>query len=434
MKALRYCLLVLLMVIPLRAEELLTVDKAIRIGLENNFSIRSARNSSEIAGNNRTFGTAGFLPRLDLSGNYSLSKTSETSDLESFFGDNDAETIGASANLNWTLFDGMKMFSEKGRYNALAKAGEHQYRDVIETNVVSIARAFFKLVQEERLLEVARNSLEVSEDRLAREKVRRDLGGSSSTDFLNAQVAYNSDRSSFLSMELAVLVAREDLNVLLGREPDSPLEVDKDFDIAPLEMSQEDVLGAAFERNSAINAAYHSRKAADFEVRSARAPFLPTVGLSASYSYQDVTRTPEGSSIDYGTETRDARVGLQLSYNLFNGNQDRIRLQNARLEAINQELAYRDAANRLEQQVREAIETFDRQLELVSLEEQNVEAARQSLELQRARFDIGSASSIEFRDAQVSYIRAQTALITSRYTARIARLEIDRLIGNLDVD
>ncbi|MCK4655792.1 MAG: TolC family protein, partial [candidate division Zixibacteria bacterium] len=72
--------------------------------------------------------------------------------------------------------------------------------------------------------------------------------------------------------------------------------------------------------------------------------------------------------------------------------------------------------------------------DMVALEEENVLAARQNLDLQRERHQLGAASSLEFRDAQASYALAQISLITARYQARISHLELERLIGELKVD
>jgi len=71
---------------------------------------------------------------------------------------------------------------------------------------------------------------------------------------------------------------------------------------------------------------------------------------------------------------------------------------------------------------------------LVNLEEQNVVAAQQNLDLQLERYNIGTASSLEFRDAQVNIIRAQTTLIAARYQARITKLEIEQLIGKVGIE
>jgi outer membrane protein TolC len=108
-------------------------------------------------------------------------------------------------------------------------------------------------------------------------------------------------------------------------------------------------------------------------------------------------------------------------------------LQTAHLEAENRELALQDVRNRLAGLVREKLETFQKRIELVELEVHNVAAAEQNLRLQQDRYQIGTSSSLEFRDAQVNLIRAQSVLITAGYQARITRLEIEQLTGSLSI-
>lgn len=51
------------------AQEILTLDQALQTGLQNNYSVRIAKNDASIAANNVTIGNAGFLPVLDVFGN-----------------------------------------------------------------------------------------------------------------------------------------------------------------------------------------------------------------------------------------------------------------------------------------------------------------------------------------------------------------------------
>lgn len=134
------------------------------------------------------------------------------------------------------------------------------------------------------------------------------------------------------------------------------------------------------------------------------------------------------------SQNKDADVGLSLSFNLFNGFRKKIDLQNARIEAMNQELALADAKNQIAGLVQEKYDTFKKQLELVSLEEQNEVSAQQNLDLQQERYNIGTANSLEFRDAQINLIRAQTASIASRYQSKITKLEIEQLIGKVAIE
>ena len=208
--------LLLIFTLPLFSQMNLSLEEAIRIGLENNFDIQIARNNAEIAKNNKGVGTAGFLPIADAQGGYTRSSTDQETNNTFSVGKSDAKRWNGQASLNWTVFDGFKIFIDRGKYNKLAELGETQARYIIENNIVGILGGYFNVVQQEDLLEVAKNTLEISQTRLNKEQFRRNVGGASSTDLLNAQVSFNNDKSTFLNQELRVNIAERDLNILLG--------------------------------------------------------------------------------------------------------------------------------------------------------------------------------------------------------------------------
>jgi len=422
-------------ILSVQAQSLLTLEEAIRTGLENNFDIQIARHSVQIADNTRGLGTAGFLPTLDVQGGAQYIDSKQESNSPFSFGNSQTKSLNGQVLLNWTVFDGFRMFVANTRYNRLADLGEAQARTIIENSVVAILVAYFDLVQQQQLLEVARNTLEISETRLNKEKVRRDIGGASSTDFLNAQVSYNNDKATLINQELRVQVALKDLNLLLGQKPDTPLQVEQEIKIPPVTRSFEELLELAWERNSVLVVAQQNKAISQQDVKLAQSNFLPRLSVGSSYSYLD--RTISGSPRfdgDIESTSKDGLIGLNLSWNLFNGFRNKIELQNSRIEAKNSELVYQDIRNQIEGLLREVHQTFYKRLELIDLEEQNVVAARQNLQLQQDRYDIGGATFLEYRDAQVNLNRAQITLIVARFQSRITRLEIERLTGNLELN
>ncbi len=436
----RYFMLFLFMPFLGRAQDILTAEDAIRIGLKNNYDIQIARNSAEIAKNNVGKGTSGFLPTLDALGNYQVRSSQQETNSPIGFGNSTSQNLSSTISLNWTLFDGFQMFANKSRYDELAKLGEYLAQFQIENTVVTILAAYFNLVRQDQLLEVAKNAKDVSETRLNKARVRRDLGGTSAADFLNAQVSYNNDVATLLNQELQVRNAQKNLNILLGRDPTTPIRTEKKITINGLNFGRDELIHAAAERNSYLLFMRQNKLVADQNVKLAQSAFYPRLSLNASYGYSDAEterKVTDGSSLFpriVQSQNRDASIGINLTFNLFNGFRNKIDLQNAKIEAQNQELSLANAENQIAGLIQEKYDTFQTQVELVRLEEQNLVAAQQNLDLQLERFNIGTANSLEFRDAQINLIRAQTAWITAQYQARITRLEIEQLIGRIEID
>lgn len=428
---------VILLAASLSAEPMMTLEEAITLGLKNSYSIKVARNQAHMAANNKGLGLAGFLPTVDASSGYRLTNVDQDVDLPPSSPESDIENLTAELSLRWTLFDGFRMFADRKKFNEMARLGEYQARNQIEGSIVGISKAYFNLVQQERLLQVARDTHDLSGARLRREQVRSELGGASSTDFLHAQVAFNSDQSTLLSRELEVNIARQQLNVLLGQDPTTSYSVSAEILIPELTLDYTHVLDLALEHNSSLKVAELGKKIAGRNVQSARSSFLPHLSAYANYGYSDETVNSTAGlnpGLDVGTQATSTTVGLSLSLNLFNGRRNRIELQNAKIEANNQALILRDARNRLIGLFRETYDTYQQRMKIIDLEKQNAEAAQRNLERQQERQELGIVNSLEFRDAQLSLAKTQISLIAARYQARISRLEIEQLIGSLEID
>ena len=447
MKKKVYCIFVYLLLAPISllllvsndthaSTEEMTVEDAIRLGLKNNYDIQIARHTAEIAINNKGKGIANFLPVIDTNSDFRYDDSNEETGSPTRFGNASTRSLNSHLSLSWTLFDGFGMFADKTRYDELARSGEYQARDTIERTVVSIMEAFFNLVQQEQLLDVVYDTRDISKRRLEREEVRRDLGGASSTDLLNARVNFNNDESVLLDQQLAVTIAHKDLNITLARDPLTPVVVKKEIVIPPFDSEFDELLMSARERNSTLLTASYNKKAADENVRIAKSAFWPRLVLNSSYGYTDRALRGEEVMIstDKNSHSIESGVGLMLSFNLFNGNVDKINYQNARLEALNQDLTVKNIENEIAGLVQEKYTTFQKRIEKVRLEEENSGTARQNLELQKERYATGASDSLDFRDAQVNYARAQVRLIVARYDARISLLEIQQLIGQLKIE
>ncbi|MCK5852586.1 TolC family protein [bacterium] len=426
-------ILFLLIILPLSGQEILTVEEALKIGLKNNFDIRMARNTAEIAQNNQGKGTAGFLPTLDAVGDATYSENNEETNSPFSFGNTTTKNYMGSLSLNWTLFDGFKMFTNKRRYNQLAEMGIDQARNQIETSVVEIMRAYFNLVQQSQLLDVAKENLEISKSRLNKEEVRSNIGGLSSTDLLNARVTYNNDRSTYLNQELQLEIALKNLNIALGRSPETEVLVQKEIFLKILTLKFEEILELSQEKNSALSISRRNQEIAKDDIELSKSVFYPRISLKGGASYRDrnITRSA-GQEITSNSTNYEG--GFQLSWNLFNGMQNSIDVQNAKIQEKNSRLKFEKTKNIIAGLVREKYDSYQKRLLLMTLESENVEAAQQNLERQQERYDLGTTTSLDFRDAQIKLVRAQASYIVARYQTRISRLEIDQLTGNLEIE
>ncbi|RMH74117.1 MAG: TolC family protein [Gemmatimonadetes bacterium] len=416
------------------AQTQMKVEDAIRIGLEHNYEIQIARNTAAISDYNTGKGTAGFLPSVEFSANYTVTQSGEEGNSSQSLDESTTRRLSARVNLNWTVFDGFRMFINRDRYRSLAQQSEYQLRATIENMVVAISRAYFDLVQQSQLLEVAQSSLAISQERLDKITLRNALGGASTSEVLQAQVALNADQTAVWNQELQVEIARKNLNVLLGRHPQTPVMVENEIEVPVLNLTLAQLLERATARNSSLQIARQGLQVARHDAGLAASTFYPRLSFSGGYTYTDFSLVSDELPVDTETTTNDLSVGLVLSYTIFNGFQHKIDWQNAKIQARNAEMNLMDVENQLQNLVEQTYDAYQTRIDIVSLETENVAVARRNLQLVQDRYELGTVSALDFRDAQVSLSRAQTALIGARYQARMTYLELEQLTGNITFD
>ena len=138
------------------AQEKLSLQQAIEIGLKNNYSIVIAKNESEIAKNNATPGNAGQLPTLDLG----LTKEYNIIDSKQKYSDGaevdkngaTANSMNANALLNWTIFDGFKMFASHKKLQELEAMGSLSSKILIENALSQIIVTYYNVVRQKQLI------------------------------------------------------------------------------------------------------------------------------------------------------------------------------------------------------------------------------------------------------------------------------------------
>jgi outer membrane protein len=434
MKRCIFCLLLFWAIPTASAQETMRIEDAVRIGLRSNYDIQVARNTKTISQRSIGLGRADFLPTVNFSNNFQLNRSDQSTNSPFAFGNSNTRSFGSQVSLNWTVFDGFRMFNNTDRYEKLSRLGAIQTKVALERTVVEIFVAYFNLVRQEQLLDVLHNARNVSNARLQKEQVRNDLGGTSSTDIFNAQVAYNNDRANVLDQELTVVIAKQQLNILLGRDPETEVVVAREITVPVQELSYQEILERTLKQNNRLLVARQNTSVSEESVRLSRSSLYPVVTLNSSYGYANRRVSAPQFDLPITTRSRDGGIGITVSYNIFNGKRDRISLQNARAEAYNTELIQRNTELEIRGLVQEKYVTLQKRLELIDLEAQNVQTAEQNLALQQEKYALGASTSIEFRDAQVNLIRAQATLINARFQARIAHTEIRQLIGAIPLD
>lgn len=416
-----------------QAQELLTIDDVIRITMQKNYGILIARDNLQIAANNYSPGNAGFLPSLDVSAAVSHSKVNS----EQQYADptrpaqirNDAgsDNKNAAAVLHWTVFDGFKMFASAARLNSLEKMERYNLRREMETTLADVVLTYYDVVQKKLIMEVDREAVSISEQRLRIVQQGYDIGVSSNLDVLQARVDLNSDRSVFLGQEIAVADAQSKLMIILARPEQELFTVIDTINTEP-QLEVETLRQSLLTGNSDLLIGQQDLAVARSELSEIRSAIFPNINLTGSYNYN---RSESQAGFFEMNETYGYNYGAQLSLNLFNGFNTRREIQNARLNRRDKQFYLDELRLNLSSDFNALVLKYRNSLTRLQLEQENVGVASENVKIALQIYGMGSITPLQLREVQKNYIAAKSRLISTAYEVKQHEIGLLRLSGNL---
>ena len=128
------------------AQSVLTIEDAIKTGLEKNYAVLMVKNEQEVAKLQNNFGNAGMSPTVSINGNMSLANINSYQEFSTgvIQERNGAQSnnAGASVNVGWMIFDGLKMFAVKKRLSLNEDLSAIQLKQQMESTVYDIIVAY----------------------------------------------------------------------------------------------------------------------------------------------------------------------------------------------------------------------------------------------------------------------------------------------------
>ena len=425
--------LVLMAICNTKAQDTLNIEQAIRIGLENNFSIRIARNNVEISENNNSLGNAGFLPTVtaDASLNQRIqdNKTNFSSPAIPDRNDIGAETTvyGYGIDAEWTIFDGLTMFATSDRLEFEADLSELEAQLQVEQVLSDIIVTYFQLVGQQKANRVLENTVEISQERIRIAETKKDLGSGSEYDLLQARADYNEDRAALLRSGTGLKQAKILINQILADSVSICFNVQSNIELSePLIL--QGLLEDAVTQNGELTVARLNESVAKTEIKEITGEWFPQISVGGGYGYN---KTEASIGFTDFNETVGFNYGVTARINLFDGFNKKRRRENAQIEFKNEQLRLQEMELNVSAQVQQIYEQYSDALQLIQLEEENLQYTEQSLDIALERFRLGTINSVELREAQSSLLNAENRLISAQIEAKTAETELLRISGRL---
>ncbi|MBL7682383.1 MAG: TolC family protein [Flavipsychrobacter sp.] len=412
------------------AQQRLSLSDAIAKALEHNFDIRIAKTALQQAERNNTLGNAGFSPNV----NATAGITTGSANTRIEFADGrvqevaNATSVGynGAVSLGWTLFDGGRMFLNKKLLNTQEAVASAQLKERVQAIVSQTVQAYAAAVFQKQQGVAIDTALVLAKTRMILSQVKYETGASAKVDFLQARVDYNTRQSDSLTLESQHISSLATLNALMGEEADKLYVLDEELQMnTALQPTDKDKLK---DLSPSLQIARQNAEASELSAKIAKSFMLPTLSVNGTYSYN---RTQSQAGFALFNQSYGPSGGATLNMPLFQGGNLRRQSKVASLQAMRMQLTYDWQNTELSRQYRTAWGNYEMALAAYKLEQENIGYAKENLDIQKARFRVGIANTLETREAENSYVQALQRLFTAAYNLKVSETRVLELEGNL---
>jgi outer membrane protein len=329
--------------------------------------------------------------------------------------------------LNWTIFDGTKMFVTKNKLEEIENLGNIQTRATIENTVAAIQNTYFTIVQHEKYVKVIQEALQLSDERLKIANAKFSLGSASELTVLQTKVDMNADSANLLQNQSAIIKNKALLNELLARDVATPFTVDTFIQFAE-QMNYDNLLTSIENDNPQLLSARVNKEIAALNIKELRTNYGPRVSLYGAYNYNW-----QKNEVGFLQTNRSfgPAYGLTASFNIFDGLQTRRNTQNAKIEMQSAQTNYEYSLNNVKSMLYRAYQDYVSNLQLAKLELSNIDVAKKNVVVALERYKLGNINDIELRETQLKLVDAQSRLLIAQYQTKLAEVELFRLTGKL---
>jgi outer membrane protein, adhesin transport system len=425
----------------LNAQEVYDLSRCVVTGLEQNFSLEVTRNYEKIADNNYTKGNAGFLPSVTTTNRFggTLNSTTQNMNDGSQRTTNGVHNTTGSAALNasMTLFRGFNIQTSWQKLNELKQMGELNTQMAMENLVSEIIAEYYYYIEQLNFFKNMEYAVSLSRERARIDQERYLLGASSKLELLQSIVYLNADSSRLARQNEQILESEVRLKKLMAlKNLEEKIAIKDTSIIFNSGLVYDELLKSTLDFNTGLMIASKNQRISelDYKIISSRAyPYL-TLSSGYNYSYRGYGT---GTISDYGTlsiknqNSRTLNYGLTLGMDIFDGNNRRREKANARIDLENRLYQFQEVEQDIKAELLTVYYAYENNLRLVHMEEQNLEVARENLDIALERYRLGALSGLELREVQKSLLDAEERLISVKYQAKLAEISLLQISGKI---
>ena len=421
------------------AEEPLTLADAVKLALSKHPSLEASQSGVNAAETRITAARSGFLPKVNYAESYLRSNnpvmvfsslltqhqfTEQNFTLGPLNRPNFTNNFQSQLTVDQVVYDaGQTRQAVKAAELGRSLAWEDRRRTEMEV-IASVVRTYHGVVLAQEALQVAEEAVRSAEADAGRSEAIRAAGLSTDADVLSIRVHLAAMREQQIrrraDLDVATAALNEALGLPLGEKHrlTTPLNPAK-----PLELPLQGYEKQSLEQRPELRQARLAASLAATQAAAARAALRPQVIARAGFEADRQRFVTRGGA--------NWLASLSLRWNLFNGFQDRSRMQEAS-EMLNQARALQTQASaQINLQVRKAHADFRAAQERIAVAQAGVSMAEESLRITKNRYEAGLSTVTDLLRTETALLESKNRYLAAVYDQRVAATGLELAAGIL---
>lgn len=239
----------------------------------------------------------------------------------------------------------------------------------------------------------------------------------------------NTDTAALITQLQQFKTTKIQLNQLLVRDLQSEFSVG-DTIVVDEKLVLGEIITKAQAQNPAILASQINRRLADINLKQIKSTRYPQIGVTSGYTLTN-NHTPAGFTLSQNA--RGFNYGLTATVNIFDGLNQWRRERNAKLQIDNAEITSKQTRLNVEANINNFYVAYLSGLDLIKLSQSNVEMARKTMEISLEKYKLGNITPLQIREAQRSYLGAQSVFISAQYQSKMAEITLKQITNSINI-
>ena len=409
-----------------------SLDDALRIALSDNPTIKIAQQQIEVKKVSNNEAWQALLPTADFGGTVQYTLLAPMISLGDFgkhkMGMDNTSTWSGQFQVSLPLFAPTIYATMNLTKSDLENAVEQSRSSKLDL-MNQVTKAYYQVMLAQDGYDALFSSFEQARENFYMVSKLYELGGTSEYDKISAEVQVRSLSPTLIQARNAVAMAKLQLLVLMGVDPETEIEVEgaiKDYeDHIYAEVMELDSY-YSLEDNSNMRQLKLNETMLNQTLRIQKMNFLPTLALSGNYSINSLQN--KDWNIGQYEWAKSSSVILSVSIPIFRaGNFTKLRSTKLQISQLSESIDYTE--RQLGLQVRNYVDNMRASAEQAA---SNIEAIRQAekgREIAGKRYETGKGTILELNNSEVALTQAKLTYSQSIYNYLAAKADLDKVLG-----